>query len=47
MGQLVKSGKFESAIHETMARLSILGSGNARIGVPEDPDSLVKWWQGK
>tara|TARA_Y100000588_G_scaffold153600_2_gene167756 strand:+ start:10585 stop:11925 length:1341 start_codon:yes stop_codon:yes gene_type:complete len=47
MGQLVKSGKYESAIHETMARLSILGSGNARIGVPEDPDSLVKWWQGK
>ena len=47
MGQLVKSERFESATHDSIARLSILGSGRGGIDTPQNPDSLVDWWTGK
>ena len=47
MGQIVKSGKFQSAVRQSISRLSILGSGSKGIPNPESPESLVDWWMGK
>ncbi|HJM13369.1 MAG TPA: dTMP kinase [Candidatus Thalassarchaeaceae archaeon] len=47
LGQLVKSGRFESAIHDSLARLSILGGGRDCKTPPENRESLVDWWNGK
>ncbi len=47
MGQIVKSGKYDTAVHHSIARLSILGSGSEGNSIPESPESLVDWWKGK
>ena len=46
MGQIVKSGQFPSAINDTLARISLLGSGADEGSAPSGPNDLVTWWQG-
>jgi len=47
LGQMVKSGRHERALMETISRLSILGSGIEGRPAPENIESLVDWWLGK
>ena len=47
LGQIVKSGRHERALMETISRLSILGSGIEGRPAPENIESLVDWWLGK
>jgi hypothetical protein len=47
LGQIVKSGRHERALMETISRLSILGSGIEGRPAPEKIESLVDWWLGK
>jgi len=47
MGQMVKSGRHERALMETISRLSILGSGIEGMPAPENIESLIDWWLGK
>ena len=47
MGQIVKSGKYENEMRQTISRISILGSGSSLKNKPENFDSLVDWWLGK
>ena len=47
MGQIVKSGRHERALRDTISRLSVLGSGVEGRATPENYESLVDWWLGK
>tara|TARA_B100000686_G_C16788140_1_gene976672 strand:- start:610 stop:1956 length:1347 start_codon:yes stop_codon:yes gene_type:complete len=47
LGQIVKSGNYDSAIRHSISRISILGSGSFEIPHPGNKDSLVRWWSGK
>ncbi|MEC7694982.1 MAG: hypothetical protein VX954_02315, partial [Candidatus Thermoplasmatota archaeon] len=47
MGQIVRSGRNERALMDTISRLSILGSGVEGKPPPENNESLVEWWLGK
>ena len=47
MGQIVKSGRHERALRDTISRLSVLGSGVEGGTTPENAESLVDWWLGK
>jgi hypothetical protein len=47
MGQIIKSGRHERALMDTICRLSILGSGSEEKSPPENIESLVDWWLGK
>ena len=46
MGQLEKSGLYESQLRESIERLSIIGSGSEDNSNPKDPGQLSQWWQG-
>ena len=47
LGQMVKSGRHERALMDTINRLSILGSGVEGREPPDNIESLVNWWLGK
>ena len=46
MGLIVRSGQHPSAINDTLARISLLGSGAEGGSPPAGPSGLVSWWQG-
>jgi dTMP kinase len=47
MGQIIKSGRHERALVDTISRLTILGSGFEGKSPPDNIESLVDWWLGK
>ena len=44
MGQIVKSGNYDSAINSTIERISILGSGSSKFEAPTSELELISWW---
>ena len=44
MGQIVKSGNYDSAINSTIERISILGSGSSKFEAPTNELELISWW---
>ena len=46
MGQLEKSGLYESQLRESIERLSIIGSGSNDNSNPKDSSQLSRWWEG-
>ncbi len=46
MGQMVRSGKYSSAINDALSRISLLGPGVEGESPPAGPSGLVSWWQG-
>jgi dTMP kinase len=47
MGQIIRSGKYPSAVKSTLERLAILGSGNDSFPLPRDETDLISWWSMK
>ena len=47
LGQIIRTGGYESAVHETLTRLSILGGGTGDRSPPKNENSLIDWWLGK
>ncbi|MEE2625240.1 MAG: dTMP kinase [Candidatus Thermoplasmatota archaeon] len=47
LGQIIRTGGYESAVHETLSRLSILGGGTGDRSPPKNENSLIDWWLGK
>lgn len=47
MGQIVKTGHYESEVRHLISRLSILGSGSEENLHPGSKGALIDWWMGK
>ena len=47
LGQIIKSGEYDSAVQNTISRLKVLGSGVEGRNPPKITQELVKWWLGK
>ena len=47
LGQLIKSGECDAALHNTIRRLNILGSGMNDTPPPKTKKGLLNWWLGK
>ena len=47
MGQIIRSGKYPSAVKSTLERIAILGPGRGSFPLPEDEDDLISWWTMK
>ncbi|MBJ28976.1 MAG: dTMP kinase [Euryarchaeota archaeon] len=46
IGQLEKSGLYDSKLRESIERLSIIGSGSEGHSNPTDTRQLSEWWKG-
>ncbi|SUZ96708.1 uncharacterized protein METZ01_LOCUS49562 [marine metagenome] len=47
LGQIIRTGGHVSSVHDTLARLSLLGCGIDDESPPNDQDGLIDWWLGK
>ena len=47
MGQIIRSGKYPSAVKSTLERIAILGPGRGSFPLPKDEDDLISWWTMK
>lgn len=47
MGQIIRTGRYASAVSETLSRLSILGCGVDGQTPPRSEKGLVDWWLAK
>ncbi|DAC43346.1 MAG TPA: dTMP kinase [Candidatus Thalassarchaeaceae archaeon] len=47
MGQIIRSGKYPSAVKSTLERIAILGPGRGSYPLPKDENDLISWWTMK
>ena len=47
LGQIIRSGEFDSAVKNTIYRLKVLGSGVNGMSPPKSNKELLNWWLGK
>ena len=46
-GQIIRSGKYPSAVKSTLERIAIIGTGRDSFPLPKNENDLISWWTMK
>tara|TARA_S200000501_G_scaffold103642_1_gene97064 strand:- start:1052 stop:1312 length:261 start_codon:yes stop_codon:yes gene_type:complete len=46
-GQIIRSGKYPSAVKSTLERIAIIGPGRESFPLPKNENDLISWWTMK